>query len=818
MANPGSAVEIDGGASGTRISVAGNNGHVYYFDGTSETDVTGNLPTNAVNVSDNWLGVQYACLTNTQIWKRTIPSTTWTQIPGIGGLRVDAIPNTTRLVYVGSDDKNVLTVNNDGTGQTNLGNPSGLPLANIGDVAASGDGTIFTIDGPQTHRYTGTSWVDESQGYGLFRITGGPATQLFGLLSGGVAGLYGRIYSRTETADYIDDERVRITPNDNSAFIRVAPGTYTITESAVAGWSLQAIESYQASGSTTKDVAARTATVSVSSGQVVHLVYQNGLVVSTPVVNDCTSPVFKEDFGTGSGYGPALTGLTSCHKANGPYGFGYYGVINNTTLMGDVGGYAGSFNDHTTGDGTGRMLGVDATGQAGVFYRRRFTGLIPGVQYNFSAWIMNVNTQGAIAEPPNVTFAINDPTTGGVLSSVSTGDVTSIGVWTQYNLVFTTSQSSVDMQLINNKFTSRGNDLAIDDITFGVAVPPAPVVATGPTSCTTGVGSLTVSSPTGPTLVYTLSGAASQGPQASPVFSNLTPGVYSVTASYTTSNACTSTPTSVTITPATPPAIGPISGTTVVCSGPGPKSNMFQYTDTTPGGTWSVSPVTSGTISASGVLTTTPGFSGTATISYVITTGSCSSTATLNITINNNCNAMPVSLVSFTAQAQADRSVLVQWKTSWEHSNKLYIIERSKDLKSFEGVGEVTDVAGTSNSINTYKFVDKAPYRGTSYYRLVQLDVDGSRHTYKAEAVAIDGMYGVYPNPVTSAGFTLTLDEPATAKLQLFNASGRSIDFSQSAVGSGSVKVVPGSHLSSGIYVLMVEERGTNRTYRLVVQ
>lgn len=178
----------------------------------------------------------------------------------------------------------------------------------------------------------------------------------------------------------------------------------------------------------------------------------------------------------------------------------------------------------------------------------------------------------------------------------------------------------------------------------------------------------------------------------------------------------------------------------------------------------------------------------------------------------------PVSLVSFTAQAQADRTVLLSWKTSWEKANKGYLIERSKDLRHFEQVGEVTDVAGTSNSLNHYQFVDKNPYRGTSYYRLVQLDLDGSRHTYKAEPVVIEGRYGVYPNPVVGHSFTLELDEPASAVLHLYEVSGREVSVSKSDVTELSTKVSPSVRLSTGVYVLTVEERGSLRRHRLVVQ
>ncbi len=180
--------------------------------------------------------------------------------------------------------------------------------------------------------------------------------------------------------------------------------------------------------------------------------------------------------------------------------------------------------------------------------------------------------------------------------------------------------------------------------------------------------------------------------------------------------------------------------------------------------------------------------------------------------------ALPVALVDFDATAQENRTVLVTWKTSWERGNKGYVVERSKDLKNFEGIGNVNDVAGTSNSVNSYRFVDPSPYRGTSYYRLRQVDADGTSQTFPAESIVINGKYGVYPNPIASNGFTLELDEPSSAVLHLYNASGVEVGINKLDTKEMSTNLAPASKMTSGVYVLTVEERGTTRKHRLVVQ
>ncbi|GAB4026323.1 T9SS type A sorting domain-containing protein [Spirosoma koreense] len=179
---------------------------------------------------------------------------------------------------------------------------------------------------------------------------------------------------------------------------------------------------------------------------------------------------------------------------------------------------------------------------------------------------------------------------------------------------------------------------------------------------------------------------------------------------------------------------------------------------------------------------------------------------------------LPVSLVKFTAQVQTDQTVLLNWSTSWEQANKGYIIERTKDLKNFEAVGEVKDVAGTSNSLNSYRFVDGSPYRGTSYYRLRQIDLNGTDHTFPVVSVVVrDEPYGVYPNPVRDNRFTLALDEPQQATVNLYNALGSRISLQAKALDNEHLELHSQSTLSAGVYVLRVEERGQIRQYRVVV-
>ncbi len=177
----------------------------------------------------------------------------------------------------------------------------------------------------------------------------------------------------------------------------------------------------------------------------------------------------------------------------------------------------------------------------------------------------------------------------------------------------------------------------------------------------------------------------------------------------------------------------------------------------------------------------------------------------------------PVSLVSFTAKALENKTVELNWKTAGELNNKGFTVERSLDLVTFEKVGEIHEVAGTSTQVHTYRLVDQNPYRGTSYYRLVQLDLDGTLHPYRPQSVIIDGEYRAYPNPVQGSAFRVRLDEPVKAKVSLSTVDGRSLPISRKAESNNTVLIQVEGTAGAGVYLLRVEERSQVRIHKIIL-
>ncbi|WP_162052770.1 T9SS type A sorting domain-containing protein [Pontibacter pamirensis] len=111
---------------------------------------------------------------------------------------------------------------------------------------------------------------------------------------------------------------------------------------------------------------------------------------------------------------------------------------------------------------------------------------------------------------------------------------------------------------------------------------------------------------------------------------------------------------------------------------------------------------------------------------------------------------LPVELARFTAKASGS-VVQLQWLTASEMQNDYFSVERSSDGQAFESIGRVAG-HGTTTIGAAYSFADNHPLVGILYYRLKQVDEDGS-HAYSA-VVAVTRAAGlkvakVYPTITT---------------------------------------------------------------------
>lgn len=174
-----------------------------------------------------------------------------------------------------------------------------------------------------------------------------------------------------------------------------------------------------------------------------------------------------------------------------------------------------------------------------------------------------------------------------------------------------------------------------------------------------------------------------------------------------------------------------------------------------------------------------------------------------------DCTVLPVELIDLSATPLGDR-VLVEWATATELNNAYFIVERSANAVDYDPLGLVPG-SGTSMERTDYSWADDQPAPGVNYYRLTQVDLDGTTGTSQAVSAVLlaDGADPVvYPNPVSDGRLTLALPPgyAAASGLQVLDAQGRAALVQPIVTGSDarSTVAIDLTAMDAGVYSVLV--------------
>ncbi|OGU34082.1 MAG: hypothetical protein A2068_01980 [Ignavibacteria bacterium GWB2_35_6b] len=180
-------------------------------------------------------------------------------------------------------------------------------------------------------------------------------------------------------------------------------------------------------------------------------------------------------------------------------------------------------------------------------------------------------------------------------------------------------------------------------------------------------------------------------------------------------------------------------------------------------------------------------------------------------------SSLPVELLNFNSKLLNDK-VLLTWETATEINNYGFEVEKQitnekLEIINWEVIGFVNG-HGNSNSNKYYSFTDNHPFSGENFYRLKQIDFDGS-YEY-SEAVGISFMKSKpnfsleqnYPNPfnpITKISFNIpnVVDAfNASTTLSVYNILGELVAtlVNQNLLPGKYEIEFDGSNLSSGVY------------------
>ena len=122
----------------------------------------------------------------------------------------------------------------------------------------------------------------------------------------------------------------------------------------------------------------------------------------------------------------------------------------------------------------------------------------------------------------------------------------------------------------------------------------------------------------------------------------------------------------------------------------------------------------------------------------------------------------------------------LSWKTTSESNNHGFEIQRSKDNIRFEKIGFIAG-SGTTSTPRSYEFTDINVQVGFYYYRLKQIDNDGTVCLTEAQMLEVIAprTYALkqnFPNPFNpSTEIVYQLKESGKVTLKVYNILGREI-------------------------------------------
>ena len=180
---------------------------------------------------------------------------------------------------------------------------------------------------------------------------------------------------------------------------------------------------------------------------------------------------------------------------------------------------------------------------------------------------------------------------------------------------------------------------------------------------------------------------------------------------------------------------------------------------------------------------------------------------------------LPVEL-NWLAAEPVGKSARVYWQTATESGSDYFILERSNDGRQFVEIATLA-AAGFSFEPLDYEYYDQNPQPGQNYYRLRQVDYDGTTYDLGIVSVNFDQggkpELGVFPNPAVDQ--TTVQWNTQAERLLLLDVQGRVLrQWLLSDSEFGGSQAIDLSAYPAGSYLLRLESKHDVLNQRLLIR
>lgn len=187
--------------------------------------------------------------------------------------------------------------------------------------------------------------------------------------------------------------------------------------------------------------------------------------------------------------------------------------------------------------------------------------------------------------------------------------------------------------------------------------------------------------------------------------------------------------------------------------------------------------------------------------------------------LKTNNGGIPVELSSFSYEL-VNNDVILRWTTATETNNQ--------GFKIFENEDEIGYVpgSGTTTEPREYFFEDENVKPGTYFYKLIQIDFDGTNNKVGELEVSVDSvpieylLHQNYPNPFNpNTVISFTIPERSYLKLVVHNSLGEKLVVLEEGLKEAGYYQIEfdGSNLPSGIYFYTLSSANFISTKKMIL-
>ena len=219
-----------------------------------------------------------------------------------------------------------------------------------------------------------------------------------------------------------------------------------------------------------------------------------------------------------------------------------------------------------------------------------------------------------------------------------------------------------------------------------------------------------------------------------------------------------------------------------------------------------------GRISSNGSPSSKLRIGGTSTAEYTGAEGTLTGPWTIQNGSSASNTTLPVTIISFTGTYKND-AIQLQWITAEENNNLYFEIQKSTDGKNFTALGR-----SNPTSTGVYSYTDGGALAELNYYRLLQMDGDGTVHY--SPIITVVANPGVSFRIESNVGqyFKVVFDRPAYGSFCIQDLQGRKV-FGSILNGTFYIsgEEIP-EKLPAGIYIITVQNIQKIASDKLVIE